>query len=313
MPYTVFLTEISYPLMWDTGGWLPLRVEGKDYEIRFERDWRPGNKNMEMKYDRLGRVSYTRIAIRFPYSTTGDDLRKLKGIAHKAINRMLDVYRVATKESHIDHIPIHELGAADTSHGIYDVKDDGSIGERHSIEYDVGSGLTLSRSEEISHHAIWDMASERPLPLVDILVLNARRSLLFEDYRVAVMEAETAFEVGVDKILTRHYLSKTSRSAEGYVVPAYSKEEINRILEAGLKNLIADHIPKAKGTKFIGTDEHARWEKCLYGLRNAVVHDGKEVHADEAECALEAAEDALVWIGALSPPEWPADDRLNQK
>jgi hypothetical protein len=31
MPFTVFSTGIPYPLMWEKAGWLPLRLEGKDY------------------------------------------------------------------------------------------------------------------------------------------------------------------------------------------------------------------------------------------------------------------------------------------
>ena len=312
MPYTVFEAEIPYPLMWDKAGWLPLRLEGRDYEIAFERLWRPGNSGNEIKYDRLGRVSYTKVAVRFPYATTRDDAEELRRVSHKAINRLLDVYRCATKESHIGHIPIQELGSSNTSHGVFDVKDDGSVWELNSFRFDMGSGLTLARTQELDRNPMLDLAYERPLPVVDLLVLNARRSFLFEDYRIAVIEAEAALEVGVDLVLTRYYLSRTTKSTEGYVVPAYSREDVHRLLDAGLKNLINTHIPIALERKFIGTDEHSRWENDLYDLRNAVIHDGKEVRENEAERALEAAEDALVWMGVVTPQQWPADDRLRQ-
>ena len=249
MPYTVFNAEIPYPLMWGKVGWLPLRLERKSYEIAFERAWRPGNSNNEIKYDRLGRVSYTKIAVRFPYATTGDDSEELRMLTHKAINRLLDVYRSATKESHIGHIPIQELGPSNTSHGVYDFTDDGGVWELNSFRFDMGSGLTLSRTQEMDGNSILDLANERPLPVVDLLVLNARRSLLFEDYRIAVIEAETAFEVGVDQILTRYYLSQTTKSTEGYVVRAHSREDVDRLLDAGLTNLIKNHLPKALGKR----------------------------------------------------------------
>ena len=311
MAFTVFCTKIPYSLIWGKGGWLALRLEGKDYDIAFERVWHDGSE-MEMKYDRLGRISHTKLAVRFPYATTSDSVAELRKISHKAINRMLDVYRIATKEFYVGHIPMHELGAATISHGVYDIEDDGSIWERNSFQYDLGPGINLPRTQAISDHAVMDMEYDRPLPIVDLLVLNARRSLLFEDYRVAVIEADTAFEVGVDRILTRHYLSKTSRSKEGYGVHAYSKEDVNKKLDAGLKNLLEHHLHKAIRKGFFGTEEHSRWEKDLYELRNAVVHDGKDVQPDEAERAVEAAEDALVWIGAVKPHQWPATDRLNQ-
>ena len=257
-------------------------------------------------------MSYTKIAIRFPYATTGDDSEELRRVTHKAINRLLDVYRSATKESHIGHIPIQELGPSNTSHGVYDFKDDGNVWELNSFRFDMGSGLTLSRTQEMDGNSILDLAYERPLPVVDLLVLNARRSLLFEDYRIAVIEAETAFEVGIDRILTCYYLSQTTKSTEGYVVPAHSREDVDRLLDAGLTNLIEHHLPKALGRDFIGTDKHHRWQQDLYSLRNAVIHEGKEVQAGQAERALAAAEDVLVWIGAVMPQQWPADDRLNQ-
>ena len=312
MRHTVFKTEIPYPLMWGKAGWLPLRLEGKSYEIAFERAWRPGNSGVEMKFDRLGRVSYTTVAVRFPYETTGDDMQELIGVAHKAINRLLDVYRSATKESHIGHIPIQELGPSNASHGVYDSKDDGSVWELNSFRFDMGSGLTHARTQEIDYNSMLDLAYERPLPVVDLLVLNARRSLQFEDYRVAVIEAQTAFEVGVDRILRRHYLSQTATSAQGHVAPAYSNEDVDRLLDAGLTNLLTDHLPRALGKGFIDTEEHLRWKHDLYLLRNAVIHEGKDVQADQADRALAASEDALVWMGVVVPELWPADDRLNQ-
>lgn len=312
MPFTVFNADVPYPLMWDKADWLPMRLEGKDYAIAFERAWRPGNSGNEIRCDRLGRVSYTKVAVRFPYATTRDDAEELRKVSHKAINRLLDVYRCATKESHIGHIPIQELGSSNSSHGVYDVKDDGSVWERNSFRFDMGSGLTLARTQELDGNSILDLAYERPLPVVYLLVLNARRSLLFEEYRVAVIEAETAFEVGVDRILTQYYLSRTTRSTEGCVVPAHSREDVHRILDAGLKNLLNSHVPMALGREFIDTDEHSRWENDLYDLRNAAIHDGKRVREDEAERALEAAEDALVWIGAIVPQQWPSEDRLRQ-
>ena len=164
MPHTEFNAEIPYPLMWGKAGWLPFRLEGKSYEIAFERAWRPGNSDVEMKFDRLGRVSYTRVAVRFPYETTGDDSQELRRVTHKAINRLLDVYRSATKESHIGHIPIQELGPSNTSHGVYEFKDDVSVSELNSFRFDMGSGLTLSRTQGMDRNSMLDLAYERPAP-----------------------------------------------------------------------------------------------------------------------------------------------------
>lgn len=313
MPFTVFEAEIPYPLMWGKAGWLHIRLEGKDYAIAFERRWRPNNSGLEMKFDRLGRVAYTVVSVRFPYETAGDDLGELRRVAHKAINRLLDVYRLATKESHIGHIPIHELGQANAAHGVFRYNDDGSISELNSLQFDLGSGLTLSRNRHLDDEAVLHLAFESPLPVVDLLVLNARRSLHFEDYRIAVIEAETAFEVGIDQTLSRYYSSLTTKNTEGHIVPAYSREEVAQKLDAGLMNLVSDHLPKALGRDFVGTDQHLRWKTDLHSLRNSVVHEGREIQVEQAERAVASAEDALVWIGVLKAQEWPAEDRLNRE
>ena len=42
------------------------------------------------------------------------------------------------------HIPIHELGSANTSHRVYRANDDGTINVLNTFQFDLGSGLTLS-------------------------------------------------------------------------------------------------------------------------------------------------------------------------
>ena len=88
---------------------------------------------------------------------------------------------------------------------------------------------------------------------------------------------------------------------------------MTKLLDAGLTNLIKDHLPKALGRQFVGTDEHHKWQTNLHSLRNSVIHEGKDVQVDQAELAVASAEDALVWIGALKVEEWPVGDRLNPK
>ena len=314
-PYTEVATTIPYSLIWDGlgkgGGWLAVELEGQQLQVTFRRVWHSGN-NVEMTNDRLGRVSSTQVWIRFPYPTAGNDHPQLRSEAHRVINRLLDVYRVRTKEVHIGPIPLHELGQTQITHGNIVDLGDGTSGEECSVQFDSGLGVRLARRAATSGNAIQDLAYERALPVVDLLVLNARRSALFEDYRIAVIEAETAFEVGVDRVMTLHYLSEMKKSPEGHLVEAYTREDVERILGAGLNNLLRDHLPKAVGKPFIGSDEHSRWENDSYKLRNAVVHDGKTVQPEEAQSALAASEDALVWMGAIDPEEWPADDRLNQ-
>lgn len=90
------------------------------------------------------------------------------------------------------------------------------------------------------------------MPVPQVLLLNARREALLENYRLTVVEAETAFEALVDQAVSQYYRSKGA-----------SPDEIGRKLEAGLKNLIRDHLPKACGGKFEGTKIHEAWQRNL--------------------------------------------------
>ena len=298
MPLTVLRTAIPYPLIWGKEDWLQVRLDARDYKIAFERSWRRGANNMDLRYDRLGRVSYTKIALLFPDFTDTDNTKELKEIAHKAVNRLLDVYRVRTKEFHVGSIPLHELGAIGALDSIVTTESGGQFRDTFSFDF----GLAPCRPpEKITDQAVQDLALERPLPVVDVLVLNARRSLLLENYRLAVIEAETAFEVGVDSVLSSYYSAKS-----------LPRVKVDKLLDCGLANLLEHHMRKALGRNFTGTAEHDRWYEDLYKVRNAVVHDGKSVQSNEAQRALEAAEDALASIGAIYPQEWPAGDRLNQ-
>lgn len=106
-----------------------------------------------------------------------------------------------------------------------------------------------------------------------------------ENYRIAVVEAEIAFEVNIDELVTKYYRNE-----------GWSAFEIDNIMKAGLKNLLTDHIPKSCGEPFVGTGEHTAWERDLYSLRNRIIHDGVAVTAMETQKALDAAEKALEWI-----------------
>jgi hypothetical protein len=129
------------------------------------------------------------------------------------------------------------------------------------------------------------LSEERELPLTQALYLNAKREMLLENYRIAVLEGETAFEVLVTQSIARYYRNM-----------GFPDAEVEKKLRPGLRNLIRDHLPKCCGGAFEGTWQHAAWESDLYGLRNAVVHRGAAVDATEAQKALDAAESAMRWI-----------------
>lgn len=304
MRRTIVSTAFVYPLIWDEGT-VNIRVEDEVFEVYFKRQNRTGEddpipsggvgglvwvKNLEARYDRQGRAAYTKVTIYFPMYL-GDDREKIGGFVHKVINRLLEVYRYATGEFHVNHVPSRELGGfsirATSEDGTLENKEiltPGPVGAAPSKHPDDG-WLTVARKEPVSAEAKQMLQEGTSLPIPEVLLMNAKREDLFENYRIAVVEAQTAFEALVDRVITEHYRRKG--------VP---EGEIDKKLETSLMNLIHDHIPSCCDAQFVGTVEYEFWKHNLYELRKDVVHEGASVNAAQATEALEAAEKAFSWL-----------------
>src|SRR3990172_3839358 len=295
MQRTVIQTAIPYPLIWREGE-LVVRLGNELFSVQFHRQYgRPpgqesgvpsaiASNNVELRYDRLARVAHTALQILLP--TYVEDHRELVAIIHRLVNRIIEVYRLATGEFYLDTIPKHELWPYLTR----TVDEEGMLSPEITYSKDFGYGVTLARFASVPDDARQLLLSGSEVPIPSILFLNARREELFENFRLAVVEAETAFETLVENIVARYY-----RKA------GLSEPDIDAKLNAGLKNLLKDHIPSCCGEVFVGTQEHTDWETDLYDLRNAVVHSGASADADKAARALAAAERALDWLSKRMP------------
>lgn len=298
------ITAFPYPLIWDEGT-LYIRLDEEVFEVYFKRQyrregdkipspgWSPGiteTSNVEIPHDRTARVAYTVADIRFPMRVSAEDdeqeQEEIRRWIHAVMNRLLEVYRFTTGEFHVDTIPVNELWEYEVQTWLDSDKGspapDTVEGKRF---YPPLGGTQLARISPIPDTARRLLADGEQLPVSQVLLLNARREILLENYRLAVVEAETAFEALVDQAVSQYYRSKGAHS-----------EEIRRKLEAGLKNLIRDHLPKVCGGKFEGTETHAAWQRELYDLRNEVVHNGASANREQAERAIEAADRALRWV-----------------
>lgn len=302
---TVVITAFPYPLIWGEGR-VDVRVEDKLFSVYFKRHyraehdnvpiptqgWSPGiqeTTNIEIPHDRWARVAYTIVWITFPMNVDIEDFEKISEWSHAVNNRLLEVYRFTMEEFHIDTIPINETWELEVQNQRY-VDDIAPI--PHVIEgrryFPPLGGAQLARIARMPDEAKAFLRERTPLPVPKTLLLNAKREELLENYRLAVVEAETAFETLVDQTVVEHYRAQGASDAE-----------IDNKMQAGLKNLIKDHLPRCCSEQpFVGTMEHSTWENDLYSLRNAVVHNGASVDADEARKALDAAEKALQWIEA---------------
>ena len=271
-------THIPYALMWQ--GKLALTDQLGQVIVDITRAYVGESKNVEMKHDRLGRVSFSKMFIEFPQRV---EETEIENATLRVINRIIDVYRYTKGEFFLERIPRTELRRLQ----IMTKLDNGQLDSEVIMREPQGAGVTLARFADIPSEAARILESGDELPVHSILLLNARRERFFENYRLAIVEAETAFEVYVDTIIVSHY------RREGL-----SEAEITSKLDAGLKNLLKDHIPKVCGEHFVGTAEHSDWEKKAYHRRNAVVHDGASADDLGAEEAITCVEAAIHWMSS---------------
>ena len=314
---TLVRATIPYPLIWDNDD-LDIRVEDKDFKVHFKRRFRPEGDapvlggggggiisapGQELPYDRSGLIAYTELEIVFPTHVPYNDIGErdeLQRCVLAVINRLLEVYRYATGESYISSIPRIELQIGSVSRAL---KEDGTVEEQNRermIGFEAGPDpllegarrwLTTARTEPVTEEAREYLQVGDDLPLPTMLYLNAEREYIFESYRIAVVEAETAFEALVDQVVDNYYKSMNR-----------SSRDIENILRQDIVNLLRDHIPQCcGGEQFEGTPEHCAWRNDLYKLRKGVVHDGEPVNAVQAEKALEAADKAMKWIETRAP------------
>lgn len=300
---TVVITAFPYPLVWGEGR-VDICVEDKNFSVYFKRQfrkeddrvpipsqgWSPGitnTTNIEIPHDRLARVAYTTAWITFPMNVNIDNYEEIAKWTHTVNNRLLEVYRFTMEEFHIDTIPLNETWELEVQRQHY-VDEIAHItreiqGKRY---FPPIGGAQLCRIASIPNEAKTYLRNENPLPVPKTLFLNAKREELLENYRLAIVEAETAFETIVDQTITDHYRSQGA-----------SDTEIDNKRQASLKNLIKDHLPRCcGGQSFVGCSEHSAWENDLYSLRNDVVHNGAFVDVNKTQKALDAAEKALQWI-----------------
>ncbi|MDP3062458.1 MAG: hypothetical protein Q8O40_04475 [Chloroflexota bacterium] len=210
-----------------------------------------------------------------------NDIQEISGTVHAVLNRLLAVYRFTAGEFHVDMVPRNEMWPMD----VFTLNDDDTIGPEVQHRESFGGGLTIARHEVIPPEARRILAHGAELPMSRTLFLNAQREELFENYRLAVVEAETAFETLVDEVISQHYKATETPISK-----------IEGILGCGLENLLKDHIPKCCGEPFFNTTEHKAWKEDLYDLRNKVVHDGASADAVQARKALQAGANAVEWV-----------------
>lgn len=296
MPQTVASFKINYPLIWNQGE-VQVRVPGGLLTVRYERRWVEAgdhglggfqNANgVEMLFDRHGRVAYSAIEIEFPEHV--DDVILVRGMALYAINRLLQTYRLDLMQSHWQEAYVEPLSDVDLFGVTIRTRlDDGTWDNTFQFGEQLGGGLQLARIAEPSEDARTALITGQEPPISFALVVEARRHFIYGNYRMAVVEANTAVESIVLQAIGEYYRHI-----------GRPEEQISNVLEAGLKNLMEHHLALACGeTPFHGSELHEQWLDRAYDLRNRVVHRGASAQQDESFEAIRACQRAVYWIAS---------------
>ena len=139
------------------------------------------------------------------------------------------------------------------------------------------------------------------LPLHYDLLFHAQTQLKRRNYHVAVLEAETAFEVYVADLLLRVKIA-LGETRESVLAAMEDLQDLGplmkrlRELDGALPQAAKSQglaVPKA----FIGTHQHAEWKRDLYDLRNRVIHGGhRAIDFDQAKLGILRGKAAIAFF-----------------
>ena len=242
--------------------------------------------------DRWGRLYTTHVNIILNHSVPISneesfklDLKEIPQISVRAINRIMNTCRQTTHEFYVD-ITWGDIFSHSIKH--YDSKGNELPGSSFSL---AGGGaiMKMGGSGQISDEQLKEikniLKNYVDLPLENNLILNANTNLFYENFRIAIIEAETAFEDFINNYILQNY-QKLGKSVD----------KIHNILNAPFQNLLKDHIKKITNFDFGESPEYEKWNNCVYEKRNAIVHEGISVSREETNIAIRTVVETIDFI-----------------
>ena len=218
-------------------------------------------------------------------------------VAVTTLNRLIEIYRFVTEDTYIPIIQVIE---------IYNSFKIGTcfLNSENKIQYSgresgFDNRLTNTRGnyDKNIHDQIGQrISNEQLIPLFEQIMINTHFQLRNNNWRTAIIEVQTAFEVFVMHHIRVHYLKN-----------GYEETKVDRIMKCGLINLINDHLQKITGKEFAKDQtNYDSWYDDTYMMRNRIVHNGEQPTKEEAIQAILGVEKAFTYL--VNRPEkkfWP--------
>lgn len=249
-----------------------------------------GSRDMRMGNDRFGKHNYT--SIRFTFTLDKSlPLREVKysEFLSKTIivtNRLLDTIRMVSD----NYLP------RDFVHADIDAYECECIDDEGNLVHGFGSFILGGEGQtgKMMSNKLLDDAQLQKLQKIlqnDIqmdfeyeLELNARDYLLFENYRMACVEIQSAVEHIISKII-RCDLEKKGKT----------ESEISDILDMQLSKL-KPFLKDATTNDIFQSNEYRQWLERCYKVRNDVIHKGRTPTQQEAIDAITHGKNYIAYL-----------------
>lgn len=218
-----------------------------------------------------------------------------KDMAASAINNLITVYRYCTGESHIRQLAGDDLRFEynfafffnENPVEMHVSKFRGQVLPLYNLFDRLPANLNIP--SEIVADIQTKLAENFEIPLSEELLLNAYDLMEHGNYRLAVMEAETAFEAAVLKFLRQYYKDEPDKieriegiKSFGYLI---NQDFFKNALASRSKTFRKNEAPRKE------------WDEYVWGVRGALVHGRiSDITYEEAIIALETVEKTLEYL-----------------
>jgi|GEM_PF-6234201 len=248
----------------------------------------------------------------------------------KILNHFLAMYRLVTQDpwvisidpeldlylidNAIGTVPEHlrQAPADQVLLGLNSVQFATDIGDRRQYTYrlntleDLHPGKVLEK--QYLHTFVGMLRIPYELPLHYDLILTAQVQLKRRQYRIAVLEAETAFEVYIADLLMRLKVSRGEERTQILVDMEDPRrlgllaQRLRAVDAAATLHVAAKGLPA--WVPFVSSPVHREWREALYDLRNHVVHGGhRQVTFDDAKRGVVAGKSAIKYFEDALPDQ----------
>lgn len=264
------------------------------YPINPELGWEQHftGRNIEKMKEQNGTFRYTRVYIQLQSDINHANLDQKKGeealdqITNEAlgvVNQIIDCYRYATGQSHIERIGSLNVNM------IFFVKENKGF-YRMALGPGIETAVINRSQKELEKFEKMLNRGEQP-PLYKLLILDSHSALERRSYTLAIVTSFQALEIMLENYLISEYENKgiTKKEYEAKMDMKWkTKERLN-----GLLKEVKEH--QLNENRELWEKWHTHYDKT----RNEVIHQGKIPTQEETTSALQANEAVINWLLSL--------------